>query len=369
MEKNENDKFDKTSDFLALMTRSERKAWERAQQNEKDKVVVEALSQTDKEPKETPTKETKKRKSRSDKHKQKEEIVVEQISQEEPSTSLEETSPIEKVDPENLQVGEMTRTIPLLDLTAELANTLSTNASENLFSEPPKEVEENVPVTKKSFNPITWVGLAIIGCFGYFIYLVIRSGYEENFLLFIDSTFLFGMVLFFGISILCNRKWMKIYSCVNMFLLLAFVGTNIFYLYDWNTNRKEKEPEVLEEKKKDIIKHYQCTSSNIQLSIDTKNGNITTIHRTETFTDEKELETVQKFFPETEGLTVEVKEKDLLLTFQFDQLDINQYKVMTRSYLEYHRETSDFEYIVEDQLLYSLYQKELKGYTCQEKEA
>ena len=56
------------------------------------------------------------------------------------------------------------------------------------------------------------------------------------------------------------------------------------------------------------------------------------------------------------------------MIFDFEKLDINQYKNMIREYLEYYRDSSDFTYVKEDKIIYSTYKDtELKEMECTEK--
>lgn len=351
------DKFEKTSDFLDLMSRSERKAWERAQ---KEKEVDSAKE-------EEKSKETNNKSSRQEKYKLnqdtqdvkkilKDEKPLEPIKEE----HMENTQSIKSVEEEELQVGELGKTQHFLNLTSEISAVLEENVGEKIFEEKKKP---------SKFNPITWIGLLIILCFGFFIYLVIRSGYDEELLLLIDSGFLLGIIFFFGISIVSNRKWTTIFSIFNFLVILAYVGTNIFLLYDFeNDSSKEKvdEEPIVEE-----IKEYSlsCSSDAISFEIEAIDNNITKIEKTQTFTNDEELEEIAKIFEEQEGIEVQTEDKTLTILFDFEILDVNQYKIVMREYLEYYRNTSDFTYVEEDKLLYDIYKEsELTDFECTEKE-
>lgn len=349
MENKDNDKFEKTQDFLDLMTRSERKAWERAQKEEQEKLALATLE------KETSTQKKKKEKN------QEEKLRKEILKDKEPLKRLEETQEMNTEGTEDLQVGELSKTQHFLNLTSELAITMEDNVQDNLFE---KEKQQS------SFNPITWIGLAIILCFGYFIYLVIHSGYDETRLLLIDSCFLLGIILLFGISILSNKKWTKRFSILNLFIIIAFIGTNVFFLYDWDIH---KEKEVIEEEpiETKIKKELTCISEDktIKQVIQAEENLIEKITFTQNFTDEEELKAILEIFEEVEGLSITTEENQLMLEFDFSLIDINQYKVMMRTYLEYYRNSSNFSYIDETNLYYTSYlETELEGYQCTEKE-
>lgn len=340
MDKNDNDKFDKTSDFLALMTRSERKAWERAQQEEKDKVVVEALNSKEDAPKEQTAK------SRFTKH-QDQAVPEEQL---------------QNVHPEEIQIGEIGKTQQFLELTSEIATTIVNNTQENLFDEEDNDFKK----PKKHFNPITWIGLIIVGCFGYFLYIVLSSGYDQDIILLVDSAFLLGMVFLFSISILCNRTAMKVFSVLNLLIALGFIGTNIYLLTDWEKNQKENIASIPEEK---VLKEtYECSLDNEYLLFKREDNYITYIEKSFPFTDEENLEQLKEIFKEQDGLTIKEEENQLLVSFDFSKLDINQYKVMIRSYLELYRESSDFAYVEDNKIIYTRYLDSIKDYTCIKKE-
>lgn len=352
-----NDKFEKTSDFLDLMSRSERKAWERAQKEEKEKIVLEKEKNLEKEE----TNST----SRQEKYKlkQEENEVKEILKDKKPlkpieNSQIENTQSIKSVEEEKLQVGELGKTQHFLNMTSEIAVALGDNIKENMFEEKTKN---------SSFNPVIWIGLLIILCFGYFIYLVISSGYNESLLLLIDSGFLLSLTFLFGISIICKRKWMKRFSILNLLLILAFIGINIFLLYDWNSvneNKKEENP-VIEVKRKSLT----CTSSKIEIKINSKDNIITKIEKTQTFDNEEEQKEITNIFQKQNNIQSETKENRLIVTFDFQKIDSNQYKNIIREYLEYYRESNDFTYVKDDHLYYDIYKEtELKGFECTEKE-
>ncbi len=353
-----NDRFEKTSDFLDLMSRSERKAWERAQKEKGETLDENKTEKVDEDMNQNNSRQAKY------KLKQEENEVKEILKDNKPlkpigKEQIENTQSIKAVEEEELQVGELGKTQHFLNLTSELTTALETNIEENLF-------EEKKKVSK--FNPITWIGLLIILCFGYFIYLVISSGYDEELLLLIDSGFLLGIIFFFGLSIVSNKNWTKVFSIFNFLLILAFVGINIFFLYNWNNSKKQEkdsEPIIKEEKEKNL----SCTSDNLNIEVIAKNNYITKLKRTMNFEDEEELNSILKIFENQEGIAYDINDKQLAITFDFENLDINEYKNVMRNYLEYYRDSSDFTYIEENKLLYDHYKEsELKELECTEKE-
>lgn len=346
------DKFDKTSDFLDLMSRSERKAWERSQ---KEKATGEKKSE-----------EKSEKTSRQEKYKlnQEEKEVKTILKDKKPlepikEEQMENTQSIKSVEEEELEVGELGKTQHFLNMTSEITSILSENVEENLFEEKKKP---------SKFNPITWIGLLIILCFGFFTYLVISSGYDEELLLLIDSGFLLGIIFFFGISIVSNRKWMKVFSVFNFLVILAYAGTNAFLLYDFETNKKEKEePTPVKEETKEYS--LNCSSDTISFDIQSKDNNIIRIEKKETFTTDEELNEITKIFENQEGIETKLEDKNLTVIFDFEKLDVNQYKVVMRNYLEYYRSSSDFTYVEEDKLLYDIFKEsELQDFKCTEKE-
>ncbi len=359
MKDKETDRIEKTSDFLDLMSRSERKAWERAQKEEHSKEENIEGKHIKEEPKEKVA-------SRQEKYKisQEDKEVKKVLKDNKPLKpigieQMENTQSIKAVEEEELQVGELGKTQHFLNMTQEIASALGENVQDNLF----EEKKEN-----SKFNPITWIGLLIIFCFGYFIYLVIRSGYDEELLLLIDSGFLLGIIFCFGLSIISSRKWTKIFSIFNFLVILAFIGTNAFLLYDWNTvDEKEEEKEPIVEKTKNYT--LSCTTENIDIEVKAKDNIITRIEKKQIYSSKEELNEIAKIFENQEGITTQIDENNLLITFDFETLDVNQYKISMRNYLEYYRNTSDFTYVEEDKLLYNTYKEtELKDFECTEKE-
>jgi len=332
------------------VSRSERKAMERAMEEEQMKD------------------EEQKKKSREEKNKDKneEKEVKEILKAKEPLKPLEEefmenTQSIKAIEEEKLQVGELGKTQHFLNMTSEITTMLGDNAMENLFEEK-KE--------KSSFNPITWIGLLIVGCFGFFIYLVIRSGYEEELLLLIDSGFLLGITLLFGISIITGTKGTKVLSILNLLAILSYVGINIFFLYDWNQTAEEKkveEPPI--EEKKETKQYFVCTSKDSlkKEKITVEKDTIKKLERNITISDKEELEKLKELFKEENGMGIQATEDKLILTFDFETLDINQYKVIMREYLDFYRTTSDFLYVEEESINFNTYKEtELKDFECVE---
>ncbi len=359
MKDKETDKIEKTSDFLDLMSRSERKAWERAQKDDQPKEESKEMKHAKEEVEEKTT-------SRQEKYKlnQEDKEVKRVLKDNKPlkpigNDQMENTQSIKAVEEEELQVGELGKTQHFLNMTQEIASALGENVQDNLFEEKKED---------SKFNPITWIGLLIIFCFGYFIYLVISSGYDEELLLLIDSGFLLGIIFFFGLSIISNKKWTKVFSIFNFLIILAFIGTNSFLLYDWNTiKEKEEAQEPIVEKTKSYV--LSCTSENIAIEVKAKDNNITKIEKKLIYANEEELKDIAKIFENTEGITTQIEEKSLLITFDFETLDVNQYKIVMRNYLEYYRNNSDFTYVEDDKLLYNTYKEtELKNFECTEKE-
>lgn len=333
------DKEKKNEEALNTISRSEKKALERSQKNEEIKKTRQekyALVQEQKKVKE---------------------ILKDREPLESISNNIGDNQNNEMT--EELQVGELGKTQHFLNLTSEITAVVNENIEENLFHEKKK---------KNGFNPITWIGILIILCFGYFIYLVIRSGYDEELLLLIDSGMLLGITFIFGISIISNKKWMKIFSILNFLLILIFIGINIFLLYDWNTEKDKKKKEI-EIPEKVVQKNLSCTKDNIKINVVSKDNYIMNMERIQTFNNEEEKKEIAEIFKDHEGISTKIEENTLNITFDFQKLDSNQYKNIMRNYLEYYRDSSDFTYVKDDKLDYKVYKEtELKEFQCTEKE-
>ena len=135
----------------------------------------------------------------------------------------------------------------------------------------------------------------------------------------------------------------------------------------WNSvKEKKKEEEPTTEIKK---KSLTCTSSKIEMKINSKDNIITKIEKTQTFDNEEEQKEITNIFQKQNNIQIEAKENQLILTFDFQKIDSNQYKNIIREYLEYYRESSDFAYVKDDHLYYDIYKEtELKDFECTEKE-
>ncbi len=273
----------------------------------------------------------------------------------------EENSSITETNTEEIQVGEIEKKTT----SSNIVDTLSQNENQNPFEDLLAEEK------KSSFNPLTWVGIAIILCFAFFLYLVIISPYQEDILFLIDSGFLLLIVFLFSLSLLFREKGRKVLSLLNLFLILGYIGTNAYFIYQWEEKKVVETPQEKEETT--VYQNtYLCEKEDEHISslITTEKDNITSMIRKETFDSQELLEEAKEYFKETEGLTIEVEDKTLILTFDFQKLDLNEYKNMVRDYLESKRETTDFTYIVDDKLVYTTYLKEqLNGFTCKKEKS
>lgn len=336
MEKNK-ETLNNTTSF----SRSERKAMERAMEEESNKA-----------------------KTREEKHKAKREDkeVKDILKDQEPLKPMEEelsenTESIKAIEEEELQVGELGKTQHILNMTSEISNILGNNSVEDLYE---KE--------KSSFNPIPWIGILLIICFGFFIYLTVYSKYDKNLLVFIDGGILLSAIFLFSISTICGKTGTKVLSILNLLIILGYAGCNGYFLYNGNQKKEAENPAIEEklEQKEEEKKKFVCTSEDklIEENITISNDNIEVLVKKVTITDKEEMEKIKSIFKE-ENLTLEETEDTLTITFDFTKLDINQYKVIIRDYLDYYRKTSDFTYIEEDKINYTAYkEEELKGFEC-----
>ena len=135
------------------------------------------------------------------------------------------------------------------------------------------------------------------------------------------------------------------------------------------TEEKEEKP-IVEKEPEQIEKHiYNCENENstINITYNTENKYVTYIKRNEVLADGEIADEISSYYKNINGITVEVDDKEITIEFDFNTLDINQYKIAVTKHDDSYRLESDFSYIEENKILTEKYQNlELKNLTCTE---
>ena len=133
---------------------------------------------------------------------------------------------------------------------------------------------------------------------------------------------------------------------------------------------KEEQKPVVEEKPEQVEKHiYNCENENSTLNItyNTENQYIVYIKRVEIFNDDEAANEISSYYKDINGINVKEEGKEITLEFDFNKLDINQYKLAVTKHNDSYRLESDFSYIENNKILADKYKNlELKNLTCSE---
>ena len=92
--------------------------------------------------------------------------------------------------------------------------------------------EENVMKKKKGISPLNVIGEVNLLCIGYYIYLLAFTNYQDN----KDNYFITGgiiilLVLLFGFSVITPKKISKFFRILNIITIFGFIAFNIYTLY------------------------------------------------------------------------------------------------------------------------------------------
>lgn len=94
--------------------------------------------------------------------------------------------------------------------------------------------EETKEENNKKKNGITFlniVGISNLICIGFYIYLLTFTNYQDkqnNYL--IVGGIIILLVIFFGISVISNRKFRKVFNIFNLITIISFIAFNIYSL-------------------------------------------------------------------------------------------------------------------------------------------
>ena len=187
-----NDDLDKTSSFVDLMSRKERKKHNLKKIDENLDNDFEEMIQEKKRSTKDLTKDLEK--------------VKDEVKKEENYSKKENDEEVSKT-----QILEFTRQMKYN------------------FEE---QREENVMKKKKGISPLNVIGEVNLLCIGYYIYLLAFTNYQDN----KDNYFITGgiiilLVLLFGFSVITPKKISKFFRILNIITIFGFIAFNIYTLY------------------------------------------------------------------------------------------------------------------------------------------
>lgn len=249
-----------------------------------------------------------------------------------------------------------------------------------------KELESTINTTSpkedkicKTFNYVLPLGLILIIMFGLFIFLTLFTKYDNNMFLTINSTVLLFLSFCFGLTVLSNRKHVKVFAIIDLLIIIGFTIfnvisiTNYTNIYDKSekisleTNTGEIKPIVDSNKEKDTINEYNCTNEaqTTFINIKEENNYIKYIKRVETLENNEIMTNIIKFYQNKTGISASIEDNTMIIEFDFNNIDIDQYKSAIKENNDYYRLESDFSYIDNNKINYTKYINiEAKNLTC-----
>ncbi len=196
------DDLDKTASFTDLMTRAERK---RRKLEKENKEYAEKIKENDDI--EEMVEERKKSTKDLTKDLQKVNELYENDSKKEKEKKEEE-------------LEESISKTQILELTRQMKFNFEENKKENLENK------------KKGISALNIIGEINLLCIGYYIYLLAFTNYQKE-----QKTYIFTgciivfLVLLFGLSVITNKKYSKVFNILNILAILLFVAYNAYTLF------------------------------------------------------------------------------------------------------------------------------------------
>lgn len=357
-----NSEFENTDSFVDLMSRSERKEWERNKKHniEKDNTIDNNTIN------ENGNEKDEKKESRKDKKKpvKDKKIELNDHVKVEADNIIKDNEPLKPIEEDENEIETRTADLSV----GELGKTQILDIKEEMF--------EDEDISKQSLSPIPFLTLFIIGSFAYLIYIILKSSYNDSIFLFINCGILLFIIIVFGITTICSKKYIKWFTIVNIIMFICFILFNILSILNWNwfedskKNANDNEKNASNVEKKMVINNYSCTTAEnrIQVNLTETNGYVTNLQRIEIFENESIAIEMKTYFENTDGFMATLNEETLTTEYNFNILDTNQYKIMTKAYNDSFTLETDFSYIENDKIIYSKYKEvELVDFICTKK--
>ena len=288
--------------------------------------------------------------------------------------SIHNTVSFEQNPVHNENLTELEKTQKILEVTTEI-NTVNHQELEE-FS----DLDEDD--ASGGFNPVIPIGISLIFIYAFFIYIAVATDFTNSTFLTINIIILSILTLFFGLTTLSNKKHVNVFAGIDLVIILSYILFNGISIISYDDMYKEKEinkkpieeneeqKPVVEEKPEQVEKHiYNCENENSTLNItyNTENQYIVYIKRVELFNDDESTKEISSYYKDINGINVKEEEKEITLEFDFNKLDINQYKLAVTKHNDSYRLESDFSYIENNKILADEYKNlELKNLTCSE---
>lgn len=202
----END-LDKTSSFVDLMSKKERKNRNKQYEEENNKNSDDNFDDIE---------EMVSEKKRSTK-----DLTVDVEKAKEELKDLYDNSETEKVL-ENKEIQEKEDNLAKTQL-LELTKQMKFNLEENKLANKEKK--------KKGISILNIIGEINLLCIGYYIYLLLFTTFQDNRNNYLINGFIIvSLVLLFGLSIITRKNVSKFFNVLNVIVIIGFIAFNVYSL-------------------------------------------------------------------------------------------------------------------------------------------
>ena len=367
----EDREFEETGAFIDLMSKKERKRWkkEQARLKEYEFEIPKATETTINQSENT-----------IEDNQAIQDLCNESDNSESQSEDINQENEIRQKD----SVTEQDTQIDVTQSTTNNINELNTSAPkvEISLNEDPENIFEQEEV--HSFNPVIPIGIVLMLIYIFFVLLIIFTNFDNDIFLIANATLIAILTIFFGFTALSNRNHVNVFAIFFLLLIMIiflFNGVSILNydnLYDERKQvekasitdnidePKQPEPEVVP------INEYNCTDSdeNITVNIKEEKNYITYVERIEVVNSKDIADEIEKIYKDINGITVMKDNTKITLQFDFNVLDINQYKLALKAHNNLYRLETDFSYLEDENVNFEKYKDiELRNLTCTKKES
>lgn len=130
---------------------------------------------------------------------------------------------------------EKTKEIDIKDLKSssekedKLSNTQILDLTRKMKFNFDESAKENTENKKKGFTLLNFIGIINLICIGLYIYLLAFTSYQDNETNYmIAGGFIISLVFFFGLSLVSNKKFRKVFNIINILAIILFIAFSIY---------------------------------------------------------------------------------------------------------------------------------------------
>ena len=194
--------LDKTASFTDLMTRAERK---RRKLEKENKEYAEKIKEND---------------------------DIEEMVEERKKSTKDLTKDLQKVNELYENDSKKEKEKKEEELEESISKTQIQELTRQIKCKFEENKKENLKNKKKGISVLNVIGEINLLCIGYYIYLLAFTNYQKE-----QKTYIFTgciivfLVLLFGLSVITNKKYSKVFNILNILAILLFVAYNAYTLF------------------------------------------------------------------------------------------------------------------------------------------